>query len=185
MTHTSNYRLMQVLLAATTLVVAACSPNGAGSPVQPSNSAPTVAAIADQSVDQDTVVGPIDFAVTDAESDPGQLKIVAASDNVLIFPVDGIVIGGSGSNRSITLTPLEQRTGSATIALLVTDPSGGSTTRTFTVNVNRRAASFRSAALDTMDKDVTDEPTSLNGFSFDQDADDPDTFAGFIPPAAP
>ena len=175
------------LLAAATWVAAGCSSSDRDrpAPTPAANTAPTIAAINNVMVNQDTVVGPIDFGISDNETAAGMLTVTAAAADTTIFPADGIVLGGSGATRSITLRPLEQRTGTATISVLVADQQGGSATRTFTVTVNAQAASFRDATLSTFAKADGAAPTALNGFTFTQDADDPATFAGLIPPEQP
>ena len=175
--------LGSALLAATTLVVAACSggrDGDGGMPPPAANSAPVMSAIADRNADQDTVVGPIEFGITDRESDAGALELTAAADSGSVFPADGLELGGSGTTRTLTLTPLESATGVTAITLTLTDPDGATATRTFRVTVNARAASMRDAALSTFAKAEGDAPTPVNGFTFAQDADDPSIFEPLI-----
>lgn len=173
--------IRNAVLAATTLVVAACGGGGAGAmSTPPSNSAPMVSSIASKSADQDTSLA-IDFTVDDKESGPGSLTVAAAADGAALFPADGVVLSGSGGTRTLTLTPLEAATGTATIGIDVTDPAGAVTTRTFAVAVNARNNSMRSMALDTFAKAETDTATQLNGWTVQQDADDPAVFAPLIP----
>ena len=176
-----------VLLAATTLVVAACSSSNNPDEMLPpaANTAPAVSAITDKMSDQDTVVGPIDFGITDSETDARTLAVTVSADSANVFPADGLVLTGAGTTRSLTLTPQEAATGTATIALLVTDPQGAATTRTFKVTVNAKNASLRAAALDTYAKGETDEATQVNGFTFTQDADDAAIFDPLIGPEQP
>jgi len=169
-------------LAATTLVVAACggkSPDDMQAPTA-ANTAPAVSAITDRTSNQDTVVGPIEFGITDNETTANQLTVTVAADGTSVFPADGLTLGGSGAVRSITLTPLEAATGSANITLTVIDGEGLRTTRSFQVTVNARAASVRDATLTTFSKGESDEVTAVNGFTFAQDADDPAVFAPLI-----
>lgn len=169
-------------IAAATVLVAACgSDRDKPMPMQPQNTAPAMSAIASQTANQDTVIGPIDFGITDAESAVGTLKLTVGADSADLFPADGIVLSGTGTTRSITLTPYESRTGTATIAVFVTDPDGASTSRTFTVAVNARNASIKSSVIDTFGKAQNADPTAVTGFTFAQDADDPASFAGLIP----
>jgi hypothetical protein len=175
------------LLAAATWVAAGCSSSDRDRqpPTRATNAAPVITAINSVTINQDTVAGPISFGVTDNESASGMLTVTATASDATIFPADGIVLGGNGASRTITLTPLEQRTGATTISLLVADPQGATTTRMFTVTVNAQAASFRDTTISTFAKADTDAPATLNGFTFTQDADDPATFAGLIPPEQP
>jgi hypothetical protein len=177
------------LLAATTLVVAACSSkNYHAPPDRPPmavNQPPAISAVADRTGDQDTVIGPIDFGVTDNETDAAMLKVAAAADGNTLFPADGVVVSGTSATRSITLTPFEAATGSATIALIVTDGEGASATRSFKVTVNAKNASLREVALSTFAKGEADDATMINGLTFAQDANDPAIFDPLIPADAP
>ena len=179
-------KLNLAALAAATLVVAACGGGDGGSmpPPPPSNSAPAISAISDRSLDQDTAVS-IDFGVDDRESGAGSLMVSAAADGAAVFPADGVVLSGSGATRTLTLTPLEATTGTATIAIRVADPDGAVSTRSFAVSVNAKNNSIKSMALDTFAKAEGDVPTTINGWTIQQDADDPATFAALIPAEEP
>lgn len=170
------------LLAATTLVVAACSNNDRDDPTPGPmvNTAPAVSAIANVTANQDTTVGPVEFGVNDDTTPANQLTVKASVDSTSLIPADGVVIGGSGAVRSITLLPLEAATGTANVTLSVIDADGATSTRTFSVSVNARAASMRDATLSTFAKAETDAPTMLNGLTFTQDADDPAVFAPLL-----
>jgi hypothetical protein len=171
-------------LTAATLVAAGCSRNDdRDGPAPPPvvNAAPTVSTIADQSVNQDTVIGPLTFTISDAETAADALTVVASANATNVIPADGIVIGGTGATRTLTVTPFEAATGSTSIALLVRDAQGLSSTSTFRVTFNARTASFRDATFATFAKSVGDAPTMVGGVTFTQDADDPGTFAGLIP----
>jgi hypothetical protein len=170
------------LLTATTLVVAACSSNNDNyEPPEPMvNQAPTIAAIAGKMENQDVVIGPFDVAIQDNETPAAQLTVTAVADSTALFPPDGVVLGGSGTTRTLTLTPLEARTGTATITVTVIDGEGLRATQAFNVTVNARNASVRDAVLATFAKANADEPTPLNGFTFTQDADDPAVFEALV-----
>lgn len=182
--HESRIRLS--LLAAITSVIAACSSNDKDRMTPPPgavNQPPTIGAVADVAADQDTVVGPIDVTIADQETDAATLTVTAAADSADLFPADGVTVSGTGATRTITLTPLEAATGTATIALIVTDGEGARATRAFKVTVNAKSASVKGVTLSTFAKAETDEPTAVNGFTFTQDADDPATFDDLIPPS--
>jgi hypothetical protein len=173
------------LLAATTLVVAACSSNDYDRPDPPApapvNTAPSIAAIPDRTSSQDTTVGPIEFAIGDRETAAADLRVAAVADGTSVVPADGITLGGAGATRTITLTPLEAATGTVNVTLTVTDAAGALTRSAFRVMVNARTASLRDTTLTTFAKGGTDDVTPVNGFTFTQDADDGAAFAGLIP----
>lgn len=172
------------LLAATTLVVAACSSGGDGyrPPPPPANTAPGISAITDQSADQDTTVT-VEFTVQDAETAAGSLAVTAAADGTTLFPADGVVLSGSGANRTLTLTPFEATTGTAMIQIGVTDAAGAVATRGFQVAINAKNASVRALTFDTFAKGDADVPTTINGLTVQQDIADDDltAFATLIP----
>jgi uncharacterized repeat protein (TIGR01451 family) len=85
------------------------------------NTAPTISDIADQRVGMNTTLGPILFTIGDAETDPDELVLYAAPSNpTLVLPAN-IGLGGSGANRSLTITPTVGLTGTATITISVDD----------------------------------------------------------------
>lgn len=172
-----------VLLAATTLVVAACSSSNKSPPMGPSgavNQPPTVSAIADQTADQDTTIGPLTFSLADDRSDVAVLTAVATTAGTDLFPADGLVVSGTGASRKLTLTPYEAATGTAVIALQVRDAEAGTSIRTFKVTVNAKPASVRDVSVNTFAKGETDDATVVNGLTFTQDADDPAIFDPLI-----
>ena len=181
MTPRKTYPL--ALLAAATLVAAGCSNNDNDDRPTPApvNVAPVVSTIADQSVDQDTVVGPLSFTVSDAETAADALTVVVSTNAANVIPADGIVVTGMGATRMLTVTPFEARTGATTIAVLVRDSQGLTSTSTFRVTFNARNASFRDATFATFAKSVGDPATPVRGVTFAQDADDPGTFASLVP----
>jgi len=100
-----------------------------------SNSAPTISSIADQAINEDGATGLLNFTVGDAESDPGTLVVRAASSNPALIPLSSVVLGGSGANRTVKLTPATNQNGSAIITLSVSD-GNKSATNSFTLLVN-------------------------------------------------
>ena len=85
------------------------------------NTPPTVAAIANQTTTTGTATGPIPVTIGDAESDPATLDFKVMSDNSTLLPATGIALGGSGANRTITLTPAAGQTGTANLTVVVND----------------------------------------------------------------
>ncbi len=89
--------------------------------VQPVNDPPTISPLADQVADEDTPVGPLAFTVGDVETPAADLAVTAASSNPTLVPVSGIALGGSGADRTVTLTPAPDQFGTAVVTLTVSD----------------------------------------------------------------
>jgi 5'-nucleotidase len=98
------------------------------------NDAPTISAIADQTLVVNSSTGALTFSVTDLDNAVGGLTVTATSSNQTLVPNANIVIGGSGANRTITVTPAPGQTGTATITVDVFDGAAHAT-ETFTVTV--------------------------------------------------
>ena len=100
-------------------------------PPSDGNTPPTISDVVDQASDGQ-VVGPLLFTVGDAETMANDLVVTAASDNPGLV---GVSVGGSGANRTVTLTPAAGQRGSATITLRVADATGATAADTFTLAV--------------------------------------------------
>jgi hypothetical protein len=98
--------------------------------------APTITDIADQTIDEDTDTGPLGFTVGDVETPVDELDVSGTSSNTALVPDANIVFGGSGASRTVTVTPLADQFGSATISLTVTDGNSETATDTFLLTVN-------------------------------------------------
>ncbi len=85
------------------------------------NTAPMIGAVADQAIMQDTTTGELTFAVGDAETAAANLVVTAASSEGTLVPADGLVLGGTGASRTISIAPAAGRSGAATITLTVSD----------------------------------------------------------------
>ena len=85
------------------------------------NTPPTISAISGQTILQDTVLGPINFTIGDAETAAASLLLTGASSNPDLIPNANIVFGGSSENRTVTVTPATGQSGITTITLMVND----------------------------------------------------------------
>jgi hypothetical protein len=99
------------------------------------NTAPTISSIADQTTTQNTATAAIPFTVGDSQTAVGSLTVSAASSNPTLVPAANIVLGGSGANRTVTVTPALNQTGTANVTVTVSDGSL-TDTDTFVVTVN-------------------------------------------------
>lgn len=96
------------------------------------NTPPTLGMFADLSTDEDTLVQGT-FTVMDAEG-PDTLTFSAVSSDPSIVASSGIVFGGAGENRTITINPELNANGVVVITVLVTDGEF-SATASFTLTV--------------------------------------------------
>ena len=97
--------------------------------------APTISNVLDQSTNENTPTGAIAFTVGDTETAAGSLAVVGTSSNQLIVPDANIVLGGSGTARTVTITPAPDQFGTVTITLRVSD-GFASASDTFVLTIN-------------------------------------------------
>ena len=99
------------------------------------NTLPTITAIAGQTNNQNTVVGPLSFTVFDAETPAGNLLVSGVSSNTTLVPNAQLVFSGTGSNRFLTITPATNQAGKTLITVTVTDAAGGTNSANFLMTV--------------------------------------------------
>ena len=87
------------------------------------NSAPVISAITDLTTYEDTATAPIPFVISDAESAATALTVTVASSNTALVPNSNIVVSGSAGNRTATISPALNQSGTTTITLTVSDGS--------------------------------------------------------------
>jgi hypothetical protein len=102
--------------------------------VLPDNTAPVISSFTNYHAVVNAAIGPISFVIGDAESEPDVLSLAASSSNPMLIPNAGLSFEGSGSNRTLTITPALEQTGNAVITVTV-DDGALSATRTFAVMV--------------------------------------------------
>src|SRR4051812_5568927 len=89
--------------------------------VQSAAAAPVISDIPDQIRTVDASIVSVPFSVTDADTSAGSLTVSATSSNSALVPNENIALGGSGNNRTITVTPISGQIGSSTITVSVSD----------------------------------------------------------------
>ncbi len=134
------------------------------------NDAPTVTAIADQTIDEDTGTGSLAFTVGDVETPAGSLAVTATSSNPTLIPNASLVLGGSGANRTIGVTPVPDLNGGpVTITVNVSD---GSTTTATTFGVTVTPQNDPPTAVDdgfAVDQGAVNVPLDVLGNDVDPD----------------
>lgn len=127
------------------------------------NDKPTITSIADQTINQNGQTGMLAFTVSDVESAPSALTVTGLSNNVTLVPNVDIVIAGSGSSKTVQVSPAAGQSGVATITLRVSDGSGFSET-SFDVTVT--PAVNNPPTITSIADQIIDEDNSTNGLNF-------------------
>ncbi len=97
------------------------------------NNAPMIATVANQSMDLSSTTGPLAFTVGDVETAAASLTVTRSSSDINCIPLANVVLGGSGANRTVTVTS-GTNYGFSVITLTVSDGSDSSIS-TFTASV--------------------------------------------------
>ncbi len=130
--------------------------------VPASNTPPGISSISNQTVNENTGSGPIAFTVGDAETPADALTVAGISSNAGLVPPSSIVFGGSGSNRTVTITPMANKSGTAMITLAVSDASTNATTSfLLTVNFIDQPPTISAIPNQTWNKNVAFGPLSF------------------------
>jgi len=103
--------------------------------VTPVNDAPTITAIADQTILEDGKTAAITFKIADIDNDVLNLTVAGNSDDANVIPTSGFAFTGNGGERTVTITPLADKNGVIPVSLTVRDPGGLTDTSPFTVSV--------------------------------------------------
>ena len=103
------------------------------------------------------------------------VTVMVCVPNPTIVPAAGIVLGGSGANRTLQITPAPEAFGNATITIRAVDPDGLFAQQMIGVTVNGVFVSFTSTVISAFGDSENAEPRTLRGFTFTQDADDDPT----------
>jgi hypothetical protein len=170
----ANRKLSLAVLGALSVgLLSACGGGGGyDSPPQPAAQAPTIVGLADQSLPQDTTTPVLNFQVSDADSGADSVTVTATSSDAAIIPAEGIVLGGSGANRTLQITPAPEAFGDATITIRAADPGGLAAQQIVRVTVNGVFVSFTTTVNDWFTLGENDDKPALSGFTFTFDADD-------------
>ena len=99
------------------------------------NAAPTISNISDQSINAGSSTGAIPFTIDDTITAASSITLSKSSSNTILVPNANIVFGGSGENRTVTVTPASGQSGIVTITVTVSDGTLTSSD-TFVVSVN-------------------------------------------------
>ncbi len=157
-------------------LLAACSSDSTGDR-PPENRPPSVSAIPETTTPANNPSQAINFLVSDESVE--SLMLSASSDRPDLVPSSAIRIDGTGSIRSLTVTPVIDMTGDAMITIIAEDLDGLAASSSFLLLVNPEEKSMSQFARDTFIESEDDEPALINAVEFNQDANE-DDFADLL-----
>ncbi len=143
---------------------------------------PLISDVGDQSLEQDGMGVVIPFNVSDLETPASNLVVAATSSNTSLVPISRLVFGGSGTNRTVSISPATNQFGTTLITLAVTDSDGITNSDTFLLTVNpvNHAPVFTPLAIQ-----VVNEETLLLVTNLATDVDSPSNTLTFSLVEAP
>ena len=131
--------------------------------VAPVNDAPTISAIADQNINEDAATGAIAFTIGDIETSADALTLTRNSSNTTLIPVANVVLAGSGANRTVTITPALNQSGTSTISITVDDGNATATVEfVVTVAPVNDPPTISTIANRTIQEDVSTGPITFS-----------------------
>ena len=89
--------------------------------IQQVNDPPHISAIENQSILMNESTANLSFEISDEETAGDDLIVTVTSSNETLLPLSGILMTGSGNQRSIQLTPAPERYGVVSVGLHVSD----------------------------------------------------------------
>lgn len=98
---------------------------------------PMITSIPDQYINMNQSTPTLSFTVMDNDDPPGALTLSYKSSNRALVPQTdaNIVLGGSGSGRTVKIIPAQGQIGTVVITIIVTDTSGDRGTEDFAIEV--------------------------------------------------
>jgi dienelactone hydrolase len=127
------------------------------------NTAPTISAVAGDAIAAGTVFGPATVIVKDTEQSETALTLTAASSNLTLVPLSGVVVSSTGYGRTVQVTPASGQSGRVTITLTVSDGANSASTA-FVLDVltgNSPPAIAALPGLQTVHLDVAPPPLTF------------------------
>lgn len=102
---------------------------------------PSLSPISDTGIFTNSSTGPLSFTITNGTIPLNALTLSVVSSNPALVPTNNIIFGGSGSNRTVTLTPLANQSGTSFITITVSDGQMSST-RSFLLTVGKGLVAY-------------------------------------------
>ncbi len=169
---TENYWSQNYLSANSSTIGSTTSAVFFNSPSVAINTAPAIGLISDQSIDEDNSTLTIPFTLSDSEMATSALTLTKNSSNLTLVPLANVILAGTSSNRTVTITPAANQSGATLITISVSDGLLTSS-ESFTVTVSPvNDPPVIAAVVDQIaDEDTTSSQISINISDIDTNAD--------------
>jgi hypothetical protein len=128
----------------------------------PPNTGPTISTINDQAIPRNTSTGPLSFTVGDVETPSAALSVSGSSSNPALVPNANLLMGGAGAIRTVSVTPLNNQTGTTIITLNVSDGQATNST-SFLVTVTGALVAYYRLDGDALDSSGQGNHGTING----------------------
>ncbi len=129
------------------------------------NTPPTITSVANQTIDENTSTQAIAFTIGDAETNADNLTVTATSGNQALVANINMLLGGSGTKRTIIVSPKKDQTGTAIITVTVSD-GDKKTAKSFALTVKKVIDSNTPPTVSDISNQTIDENTSMNALPF-------------------
>ena len=123
------------------------------------NDPPVLSIINDQTIDEDTALNSFNITVTDNETEGCSLDITFTSTDTDIIPVENISYTCNTGIFYLSIKPVANQSGKATITATVTDNGNLTSTRSFILTVNELNDA---PVISTIENQSTNEDTVIN-----------------------
>lgn len=130
------------------------------------NDTPTISDVSNLTISKNTATSAVAFTIGDVETAAGSLTVTRASSNIALVPLANVVLGGSGSSRTVTITPATNQTGTSNITVTVSDGTASANdTFVLTVIDGMTLSSWRQTYFSSTAN--SGDGADLNDFDFD------------------
>jgi len=99
------------------------------------NDLPTISAIPAQFTTENMPTPPIAIRLYDTETPAAEMILLGSSADTALVPDHNLIFGGVGADRTLTILPAANQTGTAAITLTAIDLDGGESSAKFNVTV--------------------------------------------------
>ncbi|KPA15913.1 hypothetical protein MHK_003880, partial [Candidatus Magnetomorum sp. HK-1] len=127
------------------------------------NDPPEMTSIDSQTIDEDTVIEALEFTVTDIETAGCSHGISFASSDIGLIPVENISYTCSAGIFYLSMTPVSNQSGHASLTITITDAGNLTATESFEMTVNEINDP---PAITSIDSQTIDEDTVIEALEF-------------------